>query len=413
MFFILSAFIGYLIGSVNPAYIIGRITKGIDIRNYGSKNAGTMNAFTILGKKAGITTLGYDILKGIIAIVIVGLFSIHGLDLIFSIKSSFYLLIVLLSGFFAILGHDFPFYLKFKGGKGAATTYGIILFCLILLIKEGYFPWYVFMYFAFLSGSFIFITRAANLACFISSPIFIFLINFYAFKKTPYVSLFLSFLLCYIIFVSVLQMIKKEWSEEIKYAPHPSKVKLVRKILRCWAILFPAVYIIFGYLPTLIFIGFWLILFIGAEILRFTKEEFRENGIVQVLLRKREEKKISGITLFTISAFLVVLLFSKTVAITALFFAIFGDLFAELIGKKFGKIKLLGKTFEGTVMCFSTCIIIGLLLKFPYSISSVAVVLGSLATAFIELIPIKIGSLKIDDNFTMPIFSALILSLIL
>lgn len=111
--------IGYVFGLFQTAYIYGKL-HGIDIRDYGSGNAGTTNTLRVLGTKAGILVLFGDIAKCILAIVVCNLIfsGSHG-DMIYLLK------IYAAAG--AILGHNFPFYLQFKGGKGIAATAGMIL----------------------------------------------------------------------------------------------------------------------------------------------------------------------------------------------------------------------------------------------------------------------------------------------
>lgn len=113
MFRLLSLFIGYCFGLIQMAYIIGRF-RGIDIREHGSGNSGTTNALRVMGAKAGIIVFFVDMAKAILAFFIA--ISIFGENL-----SGMY------AGLGAILGHCFPFYLKFKGGKGIACYVGIIL----------------------------------------------------------------------------------------------------------------------------------------------------------------------------------------------------------------------------------------------------------------------------------------------
>ncbi len=110
---------GYCLGLIQTSYIYGRM-HGIDIRDHGSGNAGTTNALRVLGKKAGIIVFFGDLLKGFAAAVIA--------RLIFSniCPEDIYLYIAY-AGFGAILGHNFPFYLKFRGGKGIAATGGVIV----------------------------------------------------------------------------------------------------------------------------------------------------------------------------------------------------------------------------------------------------------------------------------------------
>ncbi|MBE6023647.1 MAG: glycerol-3-phosphate 1-O-acyltransferase PlsY [Cellulosilyticum sp.] len=111
--------IGYLLGGVQSAILVGRF-KGIDIRTHGSGNAGTTNTIRVLGKKAGALVLVIDILKAVIAIVLAKL--IFG-----SSHQDAKVLIALYSGIGAILGHSYPLWFGFKGGKGIATTAGTLI----------------------------------------------------------------------------------------------------------------------------------------------------------------------------------------------------------------------------------------------------------------------------------------------
>lgn len=111
--------IGYIFGMFQTAYIYGR-AHHIDIREHGSGNAGTTNALRTLGKRAALVVFVGDLLKAIIPSLIVRL--IFRNDFQDSMT-----LLVLYTGFGAVLGHNFPAYLKFKGGKGIATTAGFII----------------------------------------------------------------------------------------------------------------------------------------------------------------------------------------------------------------------------------------------------------------------------------------------
>lgn len=111
--------IGYICGLFQTSYLYGR-ANGIDIRNYGSGNAGTTNALRTLGVKAGAITFLGDCFKCVIAVLIVRvIFGNSHRDII--------RLLGLYASAGAILGHNFPFYLKFKGGKGIACTAGLLL----------------------------------------------------------------------------------------------------------------------------------------------------------------------------------------------------------------------------------------------------------------------------------------------
>lgn len=111
--------IGYVFGLFQTGYIYGRI-KGIDIREHGSGNAGTTNALRTLGTKAGVVTFIGDCLKCILAVVAVRLIFSQG-------YASLMPLLTVYTGLGVVLGHNFPFHLKFRGGKGIASTAGLIL----------------------------------------------------------------------------------------------------------------------------------------------------------------------------------------------------------------------------------------------------------------------------------------------
>lgn len=119
--YIIVAVIAYLLGSVSFSVIISKKMAGFDVREKGSGNAGTTNVLRSVGKKAAIFTLLGDVLKGVIAILvayIIGLIIKEGID-----KA----LLIQLAGIFVILGHTFPIFFKFKGGKGIATALGVLL----------------------------------------------------------------------------------------------------------------------------------------------------------------------------------------------------------------------------------------------------------------------------------------------
>lgn len=109
--------VGYCFGLIQTSYIIGRI-NGIDIRKKGSGNAGTTNAIRTMGWKNGLLTMAIDVMKCIAAVLI--------MRYVFR-DSDIRMLLGLYTAAGVVLGHDFPFYLKFKGGKGIAATAGMII----------------------------------------------------------------------------------------------------------------------------------------------------------------------------------------------------------------------------------------------------------------------------------------------
>lgn len=115
---ILLLIIGYVIGNIETGYIFGKLNK-MDIRNYGSGNAGATNTLRVLGPKAGLIVFLGDFCKSLIPCLVV--------RYIFRDNVSLSYVYMLYIGLGVVLGHNFPFYLGFKGGKGVASTAGIIM----------------------------------------------------------------------------------------------------------------------------------------------------------------------------------------------------------------------------------------------------------------------------------------------
>ena len=117
--------IGYLLGSIPFAYIAGRMKKGVDIRKVGGGNMGALNVIREIGWPAGSLVLFADLGKGILAILIAKWFNLS-------------LPWVLVAGFAAVAGHNWPVFLKFRGGKGGATIMGVILALVPLEFLSGF-----------------------------------------------------------------------------------------------------------------------------------------------------------------------------------------------------------------------------------------------------------------------------------
>lgn len=139
LYIVLSALIGYLLGSLNGALVIGKI-KGVDIRTQGSGNAGATNAVRILGKKTGYVVFLLDFVKGILACVLC--------KLLFGDTEAVY------AGLFVVLGHVFPLYYGFRGGKGISTILGVI----------AIWDWRIFLIAAIYMGVMILLTKIVSVS---------------------------------------------------------------------------------------------------------------------------------------------------------------------------------------------------------------------------------------------------------
>lgn len=123
---VLLLILAYLLGSIPSGLWIGQIFFHINIREHGSGNTGTTNTFRILGKKAGMATFVIDFFKGTLATLLPLIFHLQGVS-------------PLIFGLVAVIGHTFPIFAEFKGGKAVATSAGVIfgfapLFCLYLAV---------------------------------------------------------------------------------------------------------------------------------------------------------------------------------------------------------------------------------------------------------------------------------------
>ena len=130
IYLILEILLAYLIGSIPSAVWVGKLFYGIDVRQHGSGNAGATNVIRVLGYKAGIPVMVFDVFKGWAAVQVIFLFPHTGLS------EDFITYVRICMAFAAVLGHVFPVFAGFKGGKGVGTLAGaaIALYPLALLI---------------------------------------------------------------------------------------------------------------------------------------------------------------------------------------------------------------------------------------------------------------------------------------
>lgn len=424
----LSLVLGYLIGSISPAYLLGKALKGkkFDIRKHGSKNAGAMNAFHTLGKKAGIITLIFDLGKGALSLLIAYLL-IFGFKFNISYFSGIPLLIMCLAGFASILGHDFPFYLNWKGGKGGAAAGGIIILLLILLIIKDMssgasgLTWIPFIILVFFGLSILIITKSGNLATFITYPIIIILLLLLKFGS---ISIAMSYFFLYSLIISIinikqkgglkkdivfanLKKRKKEKGKKAKRKGKEKKAKIIiwRKALRFASLIFPILYFFFNRKFIISLIGAIFIIFIILDFIR-TKKGKKIPGLSGLYKKEESKIKISGLTWFLLGALVTVVFFQKNFSILALSFAAVGDNFAVILGLPFGRKKIFGKkTLEGTTACLATSLLIGLIWMIFINISLIIVIIGALAATLAELFS------DIYDNATMAPFSAAVMML--
>lgn len=184
----------------------------------------------------------------------------------------------------------------------------------------------------------------------------------------------------------------------------------IRKSFRISATVFALIYYFSNKITTLFIILPFLCIFVFIEILRRCVFRFNERlfNIFKFILKEKERKTLLTTTWFLVSTFLTAVLFRKEIAIMAMLFLIFGDSASAFFGLRFGRTKILGsRSLEGSLAFFSTCLIIGIIMNFTkVGLSWPVVIVGALAATISELLP-----LPIDDNFTVPLFSGIMMSI--
>ncbi|MEO0110344.1 MAG: glycerol-3-phosphate acyltransferase [candidate division WOR-3 bacterium] len=397
---ILPIVVGYLLGSILPAYFFGRIIKGIDIREVGTKNAGTTNVRRQLGILPAIPTAIYDTLKGIISIIIA--------ERIFNVSP----FIAYLSGFASVLGHIFPWYLHFRGGQGAATLTGILLFNLyqIFINKRTFFPIWDLVILLITVLFVFFITKTQEVLSIIVLPLFSYLLILRGgLNWTTFTTLLINLYLLIIAIVNIIrfQLIK---IDKALYSQFPFWRTFIR----------PAgfSFVLFSFfLPKktlLLLIGATLFLFFLFDLIRILHERVdrffvRDMKRLFILLKEKEARRVSSMTIFLLGSFLTFLLFENRIAVFAISFLIFGDFFAKIFGLAYGRHKFFNKTMEGTFAHFLGSLLFGyLLFTSGVALPIGLIFLGAGIGTLVELLP-----LNVDDNLSVPLLSGSILFLTL
>lgn len=388
---IISLVIGYILGSLNPGYLIGRM-KGIDIRKVGTKNPGTSNVWHSLGKKYGIMTAAYDIFKSLIACIIA----------IYLLGLNYYL--AQFSGMIAIIGHCFPFYLNFKGGKGVAAAIGMLPYYVSMYMMTSdpydFTMIFVVLYLLPIAFLFIYISHLLSMLAWIIFPIlgYASVVYYPGNEFNVFFLLHLAFLVGFVTYSAVInkkfplkdKIFKKDW---------------IRMTLRLLTIAFLIFYDVFSKSISLFIISLFATLFITLDlrrILRKNPETLRDDG--KSLYREEEIKKFSSISIYIVAFFITILIFPREIAFSATVFLIFGDIFGKVFGLAFGRQKILNKTVQGSlayVGCMGLC---GYVLFTLLEISPIVLILGGIAAPVIELL-----SIEMNDNFTVSIISGSIM----
>ncbi|NIO49003.1 MAG: hypothetical protein GTN73_06165 [Candidatus Aminicenantes bacterium] len=380
---------GYLAGSISPSYILGKILKKINIREHGKKNAGTINVYHLLGLWPAVMTAIIDLSKGILVMYIAYLLGASPL-------------LMYLAGFAAILGHVFPFYLRFKGGQGAATATGILIYYLMLFYLLRWLPWESILLLAFCVFSFFLIARKGEIVGAVVLPsLAIFVIVLSPFQHYQQYQLFILSVIAYIFFINITNIRQ----QKLWIAPTEKIRKEInwRLYMRPLAVLLIINYLKTGKKETLILIGSIVLFFLLLDLMRLFSNKINififKN--IKDFYKSKEYKKFSSITIFLFASFLTVLLFNKAIAVLAISYLIFGDFFSKLFGLHFGRRKIFEKTFEGSLAHFNACLISGYIFLHVVPLPVHIYLTGAFVASVSEMLP-----LGVNDNFSVALLSA-------
>jgi acyl phosphate:glycerol-3-phosphate acyltransferase len=391
--FIISLILGYLIGTINPGYIFGRIVKKVDLREVEDKNAGTTNTYKVLGIKYAVPTALYDIFKAVIAVVISLLM---GLDVFWA----------QFSGFMSIIGHIFPVYLNFRGGKGVASAIGMWLFYVGLYCFYDLGFIFMLIYFILLAAIFSYITHLFNLIPITSFSLMVVFVFLHYPLYNFVLNIWFTIIVAHIIIFTMINFVSEA---KIKIDDESFTGHKWRIVLRFGTIIFLFFYEFISLTVALFSISIFVAIFITLDFIRLKKEfgsKENEEGSskVDVLYRKKEKKKFSSITVYLIAYFITLVIFPKNIAITVSVFLIFGDTFGKFFGLAFGKHKILDKTLEGSLAYLGVVLISGYLLYEFLNISPILLILGGISAPITELL-----TLDMNDNFTVPLISGAVM----
>ncbi len=381
---VIAIIVGYLLGSILPAYLIARFLKGFDIRERGTRNPGVSNAAKTMNHKIAALVAVYDLSKAPLAMIIASYLQVPTY-------------IIYLSGVAVILGHIAPFYLKFRGGRGLSVAVGISFYSLISLLFNDWHFVYIMGFFLILVSVIFFFrvirTGSSEISLIILPLCLIACILYYGVCTESMVFLLAS---TYIIGerVSCLWRDKK---------PSPQKEEIAalrRRLLMLLTAVFP-IGIFFFRIQTLISLGTVLLFFIVLEVLRFSGRL----KVFSFLYSSGEGNRVSSAQVYLFSIFLTLLVFKLNIAALAVLFLIFGDFIIWIVDFSLGGKRFLTNTLQGTLAGLIICILVASIF---YKLSLVSLwqsYLGATVTIIMQVVPIE------NKKFAVPIVSSIAMSL--
>ncbi len=399
LFFILPILTGYLIGSFLPGYFLPLWVKKLDIRKVGDGNPGIINVNRNAGFGLAFLTGLYDVPKGLLSVFL----------FLFVFKQP--LSYAYLAGVSAVLGHKFPFYLGFKGGRGIAATVGLFLFVFIKILGRDFALSETLSLFVF-TGIYALLVLLASHGkgdLFTVSIFPIIGIHLLLFQPVSADLILLLALVC-IMTAEASRNLRRD-----KISLLGEKAFSWRTVARALALLFIPLGMVLQKVSLLIIIGILLSIFFLFDLFRMLipkVEDFSQRETVGGLrlCKKEEAGKLASPTTFLTGLFLCFLLLERNIAFASVGFVSLGGMFAELAEANFGERRIFvkgGKTLEGSLAFLSGAVIIAFFLWSGKLLSLPVMVLGALTAALTTTI-----SGRGEDSFSIALVSGAVMSLL-
>jgi len=390
MFLFISVIIGYVLGSLNPAYFLGRLLLKKDIREIGTHNAGGTNVYKSIGLWPAVITIIYDLGKGLLAMYIAWRLGV---------QDPWYLL----AGIGAFLGHVFPFYLGFRGGQGTAVLMSLFFFLSYKIFSVIAFPWQEFIALAIVTISILYIANKGDVMGLSLIPLlWLILIKLIITHPNMWFYIILVIAIFVYIFIINISIIIKENIVHLKKETRKQMLHW-RTIARPLAILIPVIYLFTSKDVILWILGILGLILVIVDLVRLASRGanlflFSLKGV----LKEKERRAFSSLTYFIVACFLSILLFEQDIAVLSITFVIFGDLAAKFFGAQYTKRYILReRSLEGFLAYFGYTLFFGTFIGVTLGVPFWFIAIGALTAALTDLFSI----FGIDDNFTVALIS--------